>query len=203
MNMSRVVLLGFLLLTACGGGSSSPKSAAPSKWKGPVRYYPFEPGSQWSYMVYGPPGTPGLLKVDKVVAFDGATAVVQSGDSTLTYRVAPEGIYREPANVFLFKWPIVQGDSWAGAKGSKIEVTKTELKITVEAGTFEGCAEITERIGGDVAGVLRTTFCPDVGPVLVEVQETNAPPGEMPQHLTGRLRAYGPPVHIETGKSSK
>ncbi len=190
------LLLVLASVTACGGSSGPAKPAAPSKWKGAVRFYPFEPGSQWSFMVYGPPGTPGLLKVDKVVAFDGATAVVQSGDSTLTYRVAPEGIYREPANVLLFKWPIVLGDKWPGAKGSTVEVTKTEAKIVVDAGSFEGCAEITERVGGDAAGILRTTFCPDVGPVLVEVQETNTPPGELPQRLVGRLRAYGPAMTI-------
>jgi len=196
MRALSTVLLLVLAAAACGGSGGPAKPAASSKWKGPVRYYPFEPGSQWSFMVYGPPGTPGLLKVDKVVAFDGSMAVVQSGDSTLTYRVAPEGIYREPAHVFLFKWPIVLGDKWPGAKGSTVEVTKTEATITVEAGTFEGCAEITERIGGDTAGILRTTFCPDVGPVLVEIQETNTPPGELPQRLVGRLRAFGPPVQI-------
>lgn len=186
----------FASAMACGGSSGAAKAPPPSKWKGPVRYYPFEPGSQWSFMVYGSPGSPGLLKVDKVVAFDGTTAVVQSGDSTLTYRVAPEGIFREPANVFLLKWPIVLGDKWPGAKGSSVEVTKADAKVTVEAGTFEGCVEITERVGGDAAGILRTTFCPDVGPVLVEVQELNTPPGEVPARLQGRLRAYGPTLQI-------
>lgn len=201
----RTLALLILLASAaaCGGSGSNAKTAAPSKWKGPVRFYPFENGAQWSYMVYGPPGAPGLLKVDKVVAFDGTTAVVQSGDSTLTYRVTPEGIYREPAHAFLFKWPIVLGDRWQGAKGSNVEVTQVDAKITVEAGTFEGCAEITERVGGDVAGVLRTTFCPDVGPVLIDIQETNAPPGEIPQRLVGRLRAYGQPVQIAKPESGK
>ncbi|MBI2393472.1 MAG: hypothetical protein HYV09_28080 [Deltaproteobacteria bacterium] len=195
MKIRALVFLA-LALSACGGSAGKAKTPAPSKFKGPLAYYPFEPGTQWSFMVYGPPGTPGLLKVDKVVAFDGQLALVQSGEATLTYRVAPEGIYREPSHVFLLKWPIVLGDSWTGAKGSKVEVTKTDVKMTVEAGTFEGCAEITERIGGDAAGLLRTTFCPDVGPVLVEIHELNAPPGELPQRLIGRLRAYGPPVQL-------
>jgi hypothetical protein len=151
---------------------------------------------QWSYMVYGPPGAPGLLKVDKVIAFDGSTAVVQSGDASLTYRVAKEAIYREPAHVPLLKFPVKLGDKWPGSKGSNVEVTKIDLKITVDAGTFEGCVETTERVGGDAAGILRTTFCPDVGPVIVEIHELNAPPGEMAAHLTGKLRAYGQPVTI-------
>lgn len=197
MNVRALLPFVFALaLSSCGGSADKAKAPAPSKFKGPLAYYPFEPGTQWSFMVYGPPGTPGLLKVDKVVAFDGQLALVQSGESTLTYRVAPEGIYREPAHVFLLKWPIVLGDTWPGAKGSKVEVTKTDLKITVEAGSFEGCVEITERVGGDAAGLLRTTFCPDVGPVLVEIHELNAPPGELPQRLVGRLRAYGPPVQL-------
>ena len=194
--MTRLLIFALAVL-GCGG-SSEAKTPHASKYHGVLTYYPFENGMQWSYMVYGPPGAPGLLKVDKVVAFDGKTAVVQSGDSSLTYRVAEEAIYREPSHVPLLKYPVKLGDKWPGAKGSNVEVTKIDQKVTVDAGTFEGCVETTETVGGDAAGILRTLFCPDVGPVVVEIHELNAPPGEMAAHLTGKLRAFGQPVTIPT-----
>ena len=202
MTMWRA-LPALVALVACGGTHNDAKTATASKYPGVLQYYPFESGMQWSYMVHGPPGAPGLLKVDKVVAFDGQTAIVQSGDASLTYRVAKEAIYREPAHIALLKWPVILGDKWPGARGSSIEVTKVDAKITVEAGTFEGCVEMTERVGGDAAGLLRTTFCPDVGPVIVEIHELNAPPGEMAAHLVGRLRAFGMPVSFPENGSEK
>jgi hypothetical protein len=193
--MRSLVLVLSVGLASCGGPSEA-KTARKASATGVLAYYPFEAGMQWSYMVYGAPGTPGLLSVDKVIAFDGTTAVVKSGDSTLTYRVTPEGIYREPAHTFLIKWPVVRGETWQGARGSRVEVTGVELRITVEAGVFDDCIEITETVGGDEAEMLRTTFCPDVGPVLIDIRELNTPPGAVPARLVGRLRAYGPPLTL-------
>ncbi len=187
------------LLGACGERPAPSSAKAASKWQGVVRYYPFEPGMQWSYMVHGPPGTPGLLKIDRVLAFDGTTALIQSQDTQRAYRVAPDGIVREPSGAYLLKWPVAQGDRWPGVKGATVEVTKTAATVTVEAGTFEGCVETTETTLGDEAGILRTTFCPDVGPVIIEIQQTNAPPGEVPARLVGRLRAFGPPISLTDG----
>lgn len=190
------------LVCACDDGRAPAKAPSASKWKGIVRYYPFEPGMQWSYMVHGPPGTPGLLKIDRVLAFDGTTALIQSQDTQRAYRVAPDGIVREPSGTYLLKWPIALGDRWPGAKGATVEVTKVDAKVSVEAGTFEGCVETTETTLGDEAGILRTTFCPDVGPVTIEIQQTNAPPGEVPARLVGRLRAFGPPITLTDSASS-
>ncbi len=184
------------LLVACGGGGKEPTTPRVSKHKGVHAFYPFENGMQWTYSVRGPGGAMGMLKVDKVVAFDGSIALVQDAKTTNTYRLTPEGITREPSHAILLKWPIVLGDTWDGAKGAKVEVTKVDAKITVDAGTFDGCVETTERIGGDAASVLVTTFCPDVGPVIVDIREVNPPPGEPPAQLTARLRAFGPAAEL-------
>jgi hypothetical protein len=183
-------------LVACGTAPKPAEQAPRSRFTGIVRYYPFEPGHQWTFMVYAEPGAPGLLKVDKVLGFDGSTAVVQSGGNTTSYRIAPDGIVREPSGAYLLKEPLTLGSRWPGAKGATVEITKVDAKITTDAGTFEGCVETTEVASGDEAGLLRTTFCPDVGPVLVELRETNAAPGALPQTVTGRLRAFGPPLVI-------
>ena len=184
------------LVAACGGSQNEARAPRSTKFKGVHAYYPFETGMQWTYTVRGGPGTMGILKVDKVIAFDGTVAVVQDATSEKSYRVTPEGITREPSHAVLLKWPIVLGDKWPGASGSTVEVTKIDAKITVEAGTFDACVETTERIGGDAASVLVTTFCPDVGPAIIDIREMNPPPGEPPAQLTARLRAYGPAMTI-------
>lgn len=190
----RALFLAFAVaLAACGGGGNGPAAPKPSKWKGALRYYPFEPNSQWTFRVSGPPGLPTLRKVDKVLAFDGKSAIVQSGTESRTYDVVPDGIVRTPSGAYLLKYPFKQGDKWPGAKGATVEVTRVDAKVTVEAGTFEGCVETTETIQGDEAGLVRTVFCPDVGPVEAEVRELNPPPGEIAQFAVQRLLAYGMP----------
>jgi hypothetical protein len=184
------------LVAACGGNGEGPKAPKPSKWKGALLYYPFEPGSQWSFRVSGPPGLPTLLKIDKVIAFDGQVAIVQSGNESRTYKVVPDGIVRDPSGAYLLKFPMKLGDKWPGAKGATVEVTRVDAKITVEAGTFEGCVETTETIQGDESGLVRSVFCPDVGPVEAEVRELNPPPGEIAQFAVQRLLAYGMPATL-------
>ena len=73
MSAGRVGLFAALvvLLAACGGNKASGNAKGPSKFTGVLRYYPLEPGMQWSFMLRENPSRPGLLVVTKVVAFDG------------------------------------------------------------------------------------------------------------------------------------
>ncbi|MGZ3420030.1 MAG: hypothetical protein ACXWUG_14100 [Polyangiales bacterium] len=200
----RALLLSLVFaIVACGGGSP-PAAPKQSKWKGALLYYPFEPNSQWSFRVSGPPGLPTLLKIDKVIAFDGQIAIVQSGAESRTYKIAPDGIVRDPSGAYLLKYPMKLGDKWPGAKGATVVVTRVDAKVTVPAGTYEGCVETTETIQGDEAGLVRTVFCPEVGPVEAEVRELNPPPGEVAQFAVQRLLSYGMPATLgeKTGETS-
>jgi hypothetical protein len=88
------------------------------------------------------------------------------------------------------------GDRWPGSGGASVEVTKVDTKVTVEAGAFEGCVETTETFRGDEPRVVVTTYCPEVGPVLLEIHETNPPPGEPAATVIARLKAFGPPIEL-------
>jgi len=179
-----------VLMMACGP-SKEPTTAAPaSKHQGVLRFYPFDVGSGWSFMTRDIVGGPGQLTVTTVIAFDGKTAVLDTGGQARTYRVAADGIVREPSHSYLLRWPVTLGDKWPGSGGSVVEVSKVDAPVTVDAGSYQGCVETTETFSGDRAGTIRTTFCPDVGPVLVEVRESVAL-GEAPRVLIGRLRWYG------------
>jgi hypothetical protein len=199
----RALLLSLVFAIVACGGNKSPEAPKPSKWKGALLYYPFEPNSQWSFRVSGPPGLPTLLKIDKVIAFDGQIAIVQSGAESRTYKVVPDGIVRDPSGAYLLKYPVKLGDKWPGAKGATVEVTRVDAKVEVPAGTFEGCVETTETIQGDEAGLVRTVFCPDVGPVEAEVRELNPPPGETAQFAVQRLLSHGMPTSLGEGTTAK
>lgn len=178
------------LASGCTGSKGGGDTKTASKRTGVLRYYPLEPGMQWSFMLRESPAAPGLLVVTKVVAFDGTNAELRTGTSTTALRVAKDGIVREPQHTYMLRWPIELGQKWPTSPGATMEVTGVDQKVTVEAGTFEGCVETTERFGGDEARVLRTVFCPDVGPVTLEATALGVEGGAVTQRAT--LRAFGP-----------
>lgn len=185
------------LALGCGGSSGSgPKTATGKTHEGVLHFYPLEQGMQWSYVLREVGSPEGILSVTKVLAFDGTTAVLSQGGQTLSLRVAKDGLVREPSHAYLLKWPITLGDKWVGKDSSQVEVTKVDQKALVDAGSFEGCVETTERFGGDEARLVRTVFCPEVGPVVVEVRSLVFTPGEVPPALVGRLQSYGPAIDI-------
>ncbi len=188
------------LSVGCGGGQAPTTPKGPSKWTGVLRYYPLEAGMQWSFMLRENPSTPGMLLVTKVVAFDGTNAELRTGDSTTALRVASDGIVREPQHTYLLRWPIVHGEKWATSAGATMEVTAVERHVEVEAGAFDGCVETTERFGGDQPKVLRTTFCPDVGPVSLEATALGMAGGPVTQRAV--LRAFGPPITLAVSPPS-
>jgi len=186
-----------LVVCGCGGSSgATSKTATGTQHEGVLRFYPLDQGMQWTYVVREVGASEGILSVTKVVAFDGTTAVLTQGTQTLSMRVAKDGIVREPSHAYLLKWPIVLGDKWAGKDGAQVEVTKVDEKIVTEAGAFEGCMQTTEKFGGDEARVVKTLFCPEVGPVVLEVRSLIVVPGEVPPALIGRLQAFGPAMDI-------
>ena len=182
----------------CGGGPGA-KTATATKFTGILRYYPLEKGWQWSFMLRDPqqgPAAPGLLAVTKVVEFDGHVALLTTGKEMSELRVEKDGLVRVASGAYLLKLPLSLGERWQGATGAIVEVTKADVTMTVEAGTFEGCVETTETFRGDEARVVATTYCPDVGPVQLEVHQTTAAPGEIPVTAVAKLRSYGPAVDL-------
>jgi hypothetical protein len=197
LRHALLLALASACLPSCGSpGASTAKSASGTEHAGVLRFYPLDQGMQWSYVVREVGQSEGILSVTKVVGFDGTTAVLSQGGQTLSMRVAKDGIVREPSHAYLLKWPVILGDKWAGKDGAQLEVTKVDEKVLLEAGSFEGCVETTERFGGDEARAVRTVFCPEVGPVIVEVRSLVVVPGEVPPALVGRLQAYGPAMDL-------
>jgi len=90
---------------------------------------------------------------------------------------------------YVLKQPLRRGASWRGEHGGRVEVTEIDAAVQVPAGRFAHCVRTVERRGGDQPLQVATTFCPDVGIVLLEA----ASGAELERAV---LRSYGPPVEI-------
>lgn len=190
--------LAAVALAGCEGNPTA-KGPSASKFSGVLRFYPLEKGWQWSFMLRDPQqgaAGPGLLAVTKVVEFDGHVALLTTGNELNELRVEKDGLVRVASGAYLLKLPLSLGERWPGAAGAVVEVTKVDEKVTVDAGAFEGCIETTETFRGDEARVVTTTYCPDVGPVQLEVHQTTVAPGEAPVTAIAKLRSYGPAVDL-------
>lgn len=199
----RTLAIAMVMLAVACGSSGNARSPAAGKFQGVLRFYPLEKGWQWSFYIRDAvEGGAGLLAVTKVVEFDGKVALLTTGKELSELRLETDGIVRVDSGAYLLKWPMGLGERWQGAKGAIVEVTKVDVRAEVEAGAFEGCIETTETFRGDEPKMVVTTFCPDVGPVKLDVRETNVLPGEIPAHAVATLRSFGPAVDIGASSSN-
>jgi len=189
-NSAALVTLSVAATLACSG----PPAKAPEapQHAGPQHWYPLDAGNVWSFSIREVKGGPAILVVTKVIAFDGTLALLQTGSAETSLRVTADSIAREPSGSVLLRTPLRLGDKWAGATGSQVEVTRLDAAVTTDAGAFKGCVEITETFAGDDARTMHTTFCPEVGPVLVDVRPIGLPIDGTPQGEIGKLRSFSP-----------
>ena len=181
-------LLSSLLISLCaaliagpsaGCGPATPQAEEPSVDRlAPTTLYPMEPGTQWVYDVDtggGEPPTLGIFEVIEAVGHQrliannrGMTSAgqVRHGDP-ITYEITPDGIRHPSSGGWLLRAPLREGAEWDGMGGRTARVTDLDASVEVFAGTFEHCVEITET-GGEDGRQVRTVYCPQVGPVLIE-----------------------------------
>jgi hypothetical protein len=178
-----VVLLG---VASCGTTGAGAAPAGPPKPVAAVELYPLEPGWKWAYDVVKDGQT--MLALYTVLDRTGESANVQAGDEQLGYAVSPEGIAQKEGPVvgdFIVKNPIATGTEWPVA-GGRARITAVGQSVTVTAGRFDDCV-VVEATRSDPTRVVRTTFAPGTGPVIIEMQI--AVGGEMTTVTRATLRA--------------
>lgn len=152
-------------------GDGARQSAAPEDARA---YYPLEPGWRWAYDIER--GEEHILAVYAVKARQATHAEVQAGDETIEYEIGAEGIARPRppteaskrvgAHDFLLHSPVRMGASWP-IEGGTASVTAVGRQITVPAGTYANCVTV-EETRQTPTRIVRTTYAPGVGPVLIE-----------------------------------
>ncbi len=160
--LARAVLL---LVAACGGAQVAP-SISDEERLAPERLYPLQEGNVWSYSV--DTGEDVALSISRVVDVFGSRVEVSSnGQTPVVYETRPEGIFRPNHEVWLLKRPIREGSTWPSTGGMTATVSSTTATVETDAGTFRGCVRV-EETGGEMERTVRTTYCPQVGPVMLE-----------------------------------
>lgn len=200
MHRSLVVALAVLTTSACG--AAAPEVAEPTLDPlAPTTLYPMHEGAQWVYDVDTGGDEPPTLGIFEVVEVNGderqiannrgmnREGVVTHGDP-IGYRVEPDGIRHVASGQWLLRSPIDVGATWPTLGGRTARVVDIDHTVEVFAGTYQHCV-IVEEDGGEDGRVVTTTYCPEVGPVVIESSMTS----EMTMRsiaTRARLRSYDP-----------
>jgi len=160
--------LASIVIAGCGGTQQRTATESGNALD-PQRLYPLKPNAAWSYDVdLG--GGQTTLAVSRVDAVSGTQTRVEVAGRNHNYQMRPEGIWRVDHGVWLLKRPIAVGANWPTLKSGTAKVISVNRKISTMAGTFTGCVVIEEEAA---TFSIRTTYCPDVGPVeLVSLDRT-------------------------------
>jgi hypothetical protein len=183
-----------LLLNACGEASTSPANTPNNAVTGatsglPIeRYFPITQDYLWTYDSTSDVGERSsfIVRGRRTQAAEGE---LQTPGGTKRFVYTPEGIGLVDRQAYVLKQPLVVGTTWRGEHGGISRIETVGATITIAAGTFTDCIVTIEERGGDVRATYSTTFCPDVGIVLLDVE------GGM-QHERAELRTHGPPVFL-------
>jgi hypothetical protein len=178
------------LCIACGGARGGQKA---DDRHAVDRLYPLREGAVWSYDVDAGEGLP-ILAISKVTLATPEAADVTTGRETVHYERRPDGLFRPDRDAYVLKAPIRVGASWDVGDGATAEVTSIEKTVETASGTFTACAEVVE--SGARGKVVRTVFCPDVGPAELETTMT-MPGGGTAARVYAKLRGYD--LHTGSG----
>lgn len=183
-------LLPPLVLAALVAGCPTGRTAAPT---GPLTarsLYPMGEGYTWTYDI-DTETEMNNLGITRVTSVVGSTVeVTTDAGETHVYERREDGIYRSDAGVWLLRDPIVVGTEWPSMSGRTARITSVSEAVDVFAGHYEGCVEVREE-GGDSGRAIRTVYCRDVGPVVIEVaQALTATSMAGTVTVTGRLRDF-------------
>jgi hypothetical protein len=152
---------------ATAGGTSNDIKPRPNLTA--ADYYPLAPGWKWAYDVEK--DGVNILATYAVVERNGDVAVVQAGDDRLTYAVTPDGIAQKDGLLgdYVIKNPVRVGAEWP-VEGGHAHITSVSADFKLDSGEhYLGCL-VVEVTRNDPVRVTRTTFAPDLGPVLLEMQ---------------------------------
>lgn len=188
------VCLGLFALGACGEASPQttqlPPAGGVAATSGlPIeRYFPIVHDHLWTYDSLSDDGTQNsfLVRARRMRAEEGE---LQTPRGSKRFSFTTEGIGLVDKAAFVLKLPLVAGTTWRGEHGGIARIETVGATVAVAAGRFTDCIVTIEERGGDIRATYTTTFCPDVGVVVLDVE------GGM-QHERAELRSYGPPVSI-------
>ncbi|HXG19820.1 MAG TPA: hypothetical protein VNN62_12220 [Methylomirabilota bacterium] len=166
-----------LIITACVLYKPTSAVADPTA----ADYFPLSVGNRWVYeSSEGADATP-VVESWEVVRQEGRAFVVRVQQPFVTgdgleeiFEVNAESVQRRVPDAkttepqLILKAPAAVGDSWQGADG-RYTITAAGETVTVPAGTFDNCLEITRR-NKESRVTIASTYAPGVG--MIQREET-------------------------------
>jgi len=196
----RSWLLAFVTLVGCGAATPEVAEIEVDRLA-PTTLYPMHEGAQWVYDVDTGGDEPPTLGIFEVVESMGDTRQIANnrgmnsrgqvthGDP-IGYRIVPDGIQHMGSDRWVLRTPIETGATWEAMGGRTARVVDLDRTVEVFAGTYEHCVMVEED-GAEDGRVVTTTYCPQVGPVVIESSmETRMTMREV--STRARLRSYDP-----------
>ncbi len=189
MRLILTAVLATLLAGCPSGGGTTPRS-------GPLTardLYPFGESYSWTYDIDTETETGPSLGVVRVTAMSGdVVEITDTMGMTRGYELREGGIWRampEGGGVWLLRDPIEVGTSWPSTSGMTATITSVTASADVFAGHYEGCVEVSED-GGGAERTIVTTYCPGVGPVIIQLHQVLTTSMSGGVSVTGRLRDF-------------
>lgn len=152
------------------------------------RYFPLGHDHSWTYDTLGDDGARGSLIV-RARRVSPSQGELRTPGGTRFFSYTPEGIGLRDSAAYILKMPLEVGNTWRGEHGGITHIEAVGKRVATTAGQFSDCIVTIEERGGDVRATYMTTFCADVGIVVLEVEAGM-------QSERAELRSYGPPVFI-------
>jgi hypothetical protein len=195
---ARSLLATFAMLAfGCGasGASSTAITEPPTGMKDAVsgtkveRFFPLVDGKVYQYTTQNEMGEEGLL-IARVFRADGTHGELRYPSGRVKrFEYAEDGVKITPSGSYVLKAPLDATSTWRGENGGKTRILALNASVDVKAGHFAGCVQTLEERGGDQPVRYATTFCPDVGIVLLEAASgANLERAE--------LKSYGAPTEV-------
>ena len=186
MRTSLLALAIALIVPACGATGATTPDDGPLTAR---RLYPMGEGYIWTYDIDTQTEITAL-GISRVMGISGdLVRVAADGGDERTYELREDGIYRPDSSTWLIREPIAVGQEWPSGGGRTARITSISEAVDVAAGHFTRCVEITEE-GGEAGLRVRTVYCPDVGPAIVESRQELSLSMSGGVTVTGTLRGY-------------
>ena len=154
------------------------------------RWFPLVNGHLYQYVTQTDGGGEGVMVIHAERS-DATTGALRLPTQTRTFRYVPDGVQQLTDNgyAYVLKTPVAVGRSWRGKSGGQVTITDADAAVQVPAGAFTGCVVTREARAGDAPLVITTSFCPEVGIVLLDAAAGG-------HHERAALRSYGPPIDL-------
>lgn len=180
------LVLALFSLTGCPSTGTTTVQREPVSAR---NLYPMAAGYIWTYDIDTQTGMSslGITRVREVQG--NLVGIAADGAEAHTYELREEGIYQPATETWLLRDPIAVGQSWPSTHGRTARIESVTETVDVTDGHYENCVLVVEE-GGDAGLHLRTTYCQDVGPVIVESRQELITSMTGGLTVTGRLRAH-------------